>query len=574
MKTTASTVVPLILRRMRPPLLVLICAYAIAVAGLTLMPGQDADGDPWRMDFFHAFYVITYTAPTIGFGEIPYEFSGAQRLWVTFSIYLTVLAWLYAVGTIISLIQDPAFRGAMQRARLRRAVRLMSEPFYIVCGYGDTGSLLVRSLTERRRRVVVVDHSQAAIEALELRDLGVYVPGFQLDAEVPDNLTVAGLQHRWCAGIVAVTDSDHANLKVALTSKLQNRSMTVVARALTAEGAANMASFGTDKVINAYDGFADRLRLAILSPDMHRIQDWLTGIPATKLPERPLPPSGRWIICGFGRLGRAVHRELKRLGMEVVIVDRDPVGNDCPPDTVNGKGTEAATLRASGITSADALLAATSDDADNLSIVMTARTLNPDIYIAARENDLTSKPLLQAAGVDLPVEPSYILASRTLSVLNAPLLDDFLDQAHSQDSAWQAGLARDIQGVAAGIIPETWTLRVSQTRTPAVMDALERGLEVPLSAITHHPRDRAQPLDCLALMLVRKDELILLPGQETRLTSGDRILFCGTRQALGLMAVPLRHVNNLRYMVSGESIPDGLLWRLLVARRTGPRHTR
>ena len=562
-----DTIIPLILRRMRPPLLVLISAYAIAVVGLTLMPGQDGDGEPWRMDFFHAFYVITYTAPTIGFGEIPYEFTGAQRLWVTFSIYLTVLAWLYAVGTIIALIQDPSFRGALHRARLRRAVRQMSEPFYIVCGYGDTGSLLVRSLTERRRRVVVIDHAQRAIETLELRDLGVYVPGFLLDAAVPEHLTMAGLQHRWCAGIVAVTDDDHANIMVALTSKLQNPSMTVVARTQTAEAGANMASFGTDKVVNAYDGFAERLRLAIVSPDMHRIQDWLTGIPATALPERALPPSGRWIICGFGRLGRAVHRELTRLGMETVIVDDDPVGNSCPPDTISGKGTEADTLRQAGIAEADAILAATADDADNLSIVMTARALGPEIYVAARENDLSSKPLFQAADVDLPVEPGYILASRTLAVLNAPLLDDFLEEAKHQDADWQKALVERIRAVVQGIIPETWTLRVSAARAPSVVEALERNMEVPLGAICHHPRDRKRPLNCVPLLLVRGDERHLLPAETTPLAAGDRILFCGTRQALALMAVPLHHINNLRYMISGESVPDGALWRLLARHR-------
>jgi len=42
------------------------------------------------MGIFDAFYFITYTATTIGFGETPFEFSYSQRIWVTFSIYLTV----------------------------------------------------------------------------------------------------------------------------------------------------------------------------------------------------------------------------------------------------------------------------------------------------------------------------------------------------------------------------------------------------------------------------------------------------------------------------------------------------
>jgi voltage-gated potassium channel len=62
----------LFLRRMRAPLLLLMLAYSISITGLVLIPGVDDQGEVWRMDFFHAFYFVTYTAPTIGFGEIPY----------------------------------------------------------------------------------------------------------------------------------------------------------------------------------------------------------------------------------------------------------------------------------------------------------------------------------------------------------------------------------------------------------------------------------------------------------------------------------------------------------------------
>jgi len=78
--------------------------------GLTLMPGEDPNGNRWYMSIFQAFYVISYTATTIGYGEVPYAFSQAQRLWTTFSIYFTVIPWFYAVGKIIALIQDTSLR--------------------------------------------------------------------------------------------------------------------------------------------------------------------------------------------------------------------------------------------------------------------------------------------------------------------------------------------------------------------------------------------------------------------------------------------------------------------------------
>ena len=96
-----ENIVFLIFRRMRAPLLMLVLSYSIAVLGLVLIPGKDADGNVWHMDFFHAFYFVSFMASTIGFGEIPFEFTAAQRLWVTFSIFFPVVVWLYSIGTVL-----------------------------------------------------------------------------------------------------------------------------------------------------------------------------------------------------------------------------------------------------------------------------------------------------------------------------------------------------------------------------------------------------------------------------------------------------------------------------------------
>ena len=72
------------------------------------MTTPSADGSSEPMSIFHAFYVMSYTATTIGFGEIPNPFTDAQRLWVTFSIYLSVLGWAYALGSVIGGVEAVA----------------------------------------------------------------------------------------------------------------------------------------------------------------------------------------------------------------------------------------------------------------------------------------------------------------------------------------------------------------------------------------------------------------------------------------------------------------------------------
>ena len=108
-----DSIIYLVFRNMRQPLLTLLVVYAVAVFGLTVIPGVDADGNPWHMSIFHAFYFVSYMATTIGFGEIPYEFTDAQRLWVSLSLYAAVVAWIYAFGTILALVQDKTFQEAI-----------------------------------------------------------------------------------------------------------------------------------------------------------------------------------------------------------------------------------------------------------------------------------------------------------------------------------------------------------------------------------------------------------------------------------------------------------------------------
>lgn len=119
----------LLLRRLRVPLALLICIYAVAVGGFTVVPGTDPQGRPWTMSFLHAFYFVSFMGTTIGLGEVPYPFSDFQRLWATGAIYGTVLAWLYAIGALFGVLQDPLFRRVLHRSRAERAVRRIGEPF-------------------------------------------------------------------------------------------------------------------------------------------------------------------------------------------------------------------------------------------------------------------------------------------------------------------------------------------------------------------------------------------------------------------------------------------------------------
>src|SRR4051795_5704008 len=204
----ASEAIFLVLRRMRAPLIVLITIFAVSVLGLTLIPGVDGHGRPWRMGFFDAFYVMSYTATTIGFGELPYPFTDGQRMWITICIYLTVIGWAYALGSLLALLQDRSFRSARALQRFRRTVDRLAEPFVLIAGYGRAGEVLGHALDALGRRFVVLDVQPERVDAVELDAFHADVPALAADARDPGRLAIAGLGHPRCEAVVALTDDE------------------------------------------------------------------------------------------------------------------------------------------------------------------------------------------------------------------------------------------------------------------------------------------------------------------------------------------------------------------------------
>ncbi len=513
-------------RRMRTPLVVLISAYAIATVGFTLMPGVDDQGNPWRLSLFEAFYVVSYTGSTIGFGEVPYEFSSAQRLWTVVCIYLTVTAWLFSIGTIISLVQDPVFIRTLQRRRFRRTVEGIDQPFYLVCGFGDTGRLLTEALSRQRYPLVVVDHNAGKIDSLSVETHRAPVASFCMDASHPDNLIQAGLRSRWCIGVMAVTGDDRVNLKIAVTAKLLNRNSAVHARADRRSVADNMRSFGTNNVISPIDEYVRRMRLAIEKPATFRLYHWLQTGPDARIPDVRRPPTGHWLLCGFGRLGQALHAMLVDAGMSVTVIEAATDRKGLPEGTVRGRGTQAETLLEAGIERSVGILATTPNDVDNLSILITARQLNDKLFFGVLENGLSSHALFQAAEPDFIGQPSSVIAGNILASIRSPLVQPFFAQLLAREDGLNGELLDRLTDPKDPSRPELMSLRISERRAPALAQMIGSGQSVTVGAIeTAGHQDGRRPIT--VLLLRRGQDERLLPHETTELTLGDRLLLAG-----------------------------------------------
>ena len=562
-----GNIIFVLLRRIHAPLIVLICVYALAILGFVLIPGLDDQGKPWHMDFFHAFYFVSFMGTTIGFGEIPYPFTDAQRLWTIITIYASVIAWLYAIGSLLAIIQDPTFRELNRINAFRRAVRRIAEPFYLICGYGGTGSLLVKALTESSIRCVVIDTQHERINMLSLEDLVLPVPGLCADVAKPDVLLTAGLKHRKCIGVVTLTDHDEVNLKVALTSKLLNPALRTIVRTETHDVEAHVALFGANEIINPFDTFAGRLALALHSPGMFMLYEWMTGVPHEPLCKPLFPPRGTWILCGYGRFGKAVHDKLSAEGVVTTIIEADPELTDAPESAVIGDGTEATALHKAGISQAVGIVAGTDDDINNLSIIKAARALKPDLFMVARQNLTTNNIIFQAAQLDLIMRRGSVIAHKIFAVITTPLLADFLRLARPQSNDWANQLINRIGALAGGEVPQISALSITEDATPALCAGIRRGDQVALAELSHDPRERQQTLLAFPLLLKRGRNEKLLPDGALILQEHDQILFCGRHGFSTDMEWIAKNHNVYHYIHCGEEHPSSILWRLLARRR-------
>ncbi|TNF38735.1 MAG: potassium channel protein [Gammaproteobacteria bacterium] len=564
-----SIVTSLILRQMRAPFITLILGYSIAILGMVLTPGVDDQGNVWHMSIFEAFYFVSYTATTIGFGEIPYPLTNAQRLWALVTIYLTVTSWFYALGKTITLIQDPMFRDALKKSRFAHDIKKLHTNFILICGYGETGTALAHALTERHIQPVVVEQDPEKIKALPLADFPIFVPGIQGDARDPETLRLAGLQHKKCAAVIAVTASDATNLKIAITAKLLNSKLCVASRAEHREFEENMYSFGTDYVINPYETFANIFGMALHSPSLHLIYDWLTGVPNTRLSNPLYVQEGHWIICGYGRFGQELHKQLAKHNIPVTAIDpslerREDFINQFDTqknDFIIGTGFDAHTLTLAGVEKATGLISGTDNDSNNLSIIMTAREINPDLFIVARQNKQSNERLFKATRANITMQPSEIIARKIRTLLTAPLMIAFLNKAQTQDPEWANIAVSRLSGIVGDNRPNIWTVNITDTEARALHKVLTFGRMIRVGNLSQDPRLRDKKLPCVALMLKRSNKLLLMPTDDIALKPGDQLLYCGTPVAERSIKWTINDVHSLNYIMTYEASPDSFIWR-------------
>lgn len=147
--------------------------------------------------------------------------------------------------------------------------------------------------------------------------------------------------------------------------------------------------------------------------------------------------SGHYIVCGAGRVGRTVLRELHAGGQSCVVIEKDggrahwAEGEKIP--VIVGNASSEEVLQKARIDTAKGLVAAVGSDAENIYIVLTARGFRPDLTIIARASEEGAAPKLLRAGASQVLSPYHFIGHRIAQMLLRPNVLDFVDAAVGSD---------------------------------------------------------------------------------------------------------------------------------------------
>ena len=217
--------------------------------------------------------------------------------------------------------------------------------------------------------------------------------------------------------------------------------------------------------------------------------------------------TGHYIVCGYGRIGRVLCKNLKRKPIELIVIENSPESISEMDEErifyISGDATDEDTLIKAGIKQAKGLIAVLGTDADNVFLILTARQLNPDLFIIARASTQRTKAKLKAAGADYVESPYEMGAVSMAQRIIRPTVTSFLDLAFTYKR-------KDIQ-----------------------MEEIPISYSSSLSNVTLKDSGIRQNYNLIIIAIKKSDgHMLFNPSFETVISSGDTVIAVGEEQNL------------------------------------------
>jgi voltage-gated potassium channel len=216
---------------------------------------------------------------------------------------------------------------------------------------------------------------------------------------------------------------------------------------------------------------------------------------------------GHFILCGYDRVGREVAIRFKQEDVKFVVVDRDEAAMKKAEEEgclhVLGDASSDAVLKEAGIDQAKGLVVATGDDAENILITLSARSMRPDVFVVARSSSGETEPKLRKVGADRVISPHTIGGRRMAYLALRPASVELVDM-----------------------------LIGGQGQEDLLLEDIQVDEKSPLANRT--AAQCSQYGDSVRLLAIKKKTgaIIATPPPDGVIEVGDRLIILGTRQQL------------------------------------------
>lgn len=221
-----------------------------------------------KVGVIDALYMTVNTISTVGFSEVGVMTNGAKIFTV-----LIIFAGLFVVGygatSMVSLFFEGNLKAAWRRKRMETKINELKD-HYIICGAGEVGRTVIKSLKQSTENFVVIEESAKRVE--ELKEAGITT--ILGNATHEDVLEKAGIAH--AKGIVCALSTDAENVFTVLTARQMHEDIFIISKAVEKNAHNKLIKAGADKTISPNEIGGQRMAALIMRPSVISFLDVIT----------------------------------------------------------------------------------------------------------------------------------------------------------------------------------------------------------------------------------------------------------------------------------------------------------
>ncbi len=190
----------------------------------------------------------------------------------------------------------------------------------IVLGYTHVNAEIIRRLHDANIEAVLIDENEDKISHFLLEDMSYDVPVMIDNVLLAETLQYAGIMLPNCKAIVSLFNKEEDNFRVSILTRFLNPKVKVLAKSTMKDITTSILDTDIAKAINPFEIFAKRVDIALESPHILVLENWIYQN-SDLMNKAMFLPKGKYIVCGYGRLGQAIQDKFEKHGLDYVFID-------------------------------------------------------------------------------------------------------------------------------------------------------------------------------------------------------------------------------------------------------------